>query len=119
MKNEFPIEIDGKEFVLKPKFSIIKSIEDSNIVNCSVLEFANKAVNGEVKISQLVEVIYLAIKSQKDSPNREAIGDAILEKGMTEYLSKVGEFISCAFVGAEEYARLNSSSDEEGNEDAA
>jgi hypothetical protein len=79
------------------------------------MEFANKAMNAQVKISELVEVIYLSVRNQKDAPTRDEIGDEILENGISSYLTVVAEFISCAFMGNEEFSKLSREEEVEGN----
>lgn len=114
MINEFPVVIDGNEYILKPTWRVIQRIESA--LDESVIELAIKVSEGRAKMTDLVDIVFISLKGQDDAPTKDDIGKSFMKTGMVNQMIAVGNFLSCAFAGAEEYQDAIDSSKEDAEE---
>lgn len=96
---KFNIELDGQTREMAANFGFVEMVEQM-VINKPIVQLLDEAINGRMKLTDLVNVIHIALKANKDTRlTRDAIGSEIIRVGSTKFMQTYIELLTYAITG--------------------
>lgn len=93
-RGEISIKLHNKEFILRPSFQALSSIESS--LGKSLVTIISNLGTESLTISEMATIIYHSIKEETALANSDEIGNLIVTTGTIKILPKLVEFLEYA-----------------------
>lgn len=98
LTNETTIELDGEQRIMRASFTAIMNIERA--LGKSMTAIITKIANGDLAITEAAHIIYHGLRGNDDKRlSFEQVGEAIMERGLSEISMPVVEFVSASLNG--------------------
>ena len=109
IKGIFKVHIDGTEYDMKNSLGLTEDLEIR--FKRPLTKVLQEAYEGHPYMSDIVDVFYLAIKNAGNSVEREILGQAMIEEGMSSFNAIYIEFLTYSLIG-ETVLRLEPATEE-------
>lgn len=101
-RNEMPIEMMGKTYMVRPTFAAISNIEGA--LQSGILSLGQEIVANRLPVSQLAVILHHMMGTdpevaRRDVPRIDDIGTELLDVGSKELMAQCAEFLLEAFQG--------------------
>ena len=97
-KGEYAVELGGSWHVLKGSFSNIALFED-NVMG--VYQFADKVSTGEVRMTDVVNVIYCFQKDRENGLDQDGIAELVISDEPRKSIEAIAGFMGVLFAVAD------------------
>ena len=98
----FEIELNEKTYEAKCNFGVVERLE-RRILNRSIFEALNDAVNGRIFLTDITDTIHTALLAGGNKNfKRDDVGEAVHSGGMENYVEWYIKFLTYALTGKTE-----------------
>jgi hypothetical protein len=98
LRNEVSIELAGETRTLRATFGALRGIEKDLGIN--IVPLISKVTGVDVGVNEFATVIYHGLRGYDDTRlSLDAVGNAVMEVGLTALLAPVGDFLFKAMEG--------------------
>lgn len=95
----FTVNLAGKDREIKANFALIEKLE-GGILRKSISRTLEDAINGEVRISEMVSTIHAGLVTNNDTRlSREEVGAEFVANGASKYLPLFVELLAYLITG--------------------
>lgn len=98
-RGEIELELQGRQFVLRPSFQAISQLEQT--LGCGILCLVRRMQSGDVRLGDIVAIIEAGICGSGGSIDREWLGETVLRHGLTKVMPDIVRFLQAA-LGVED-----------------
>ena len=99
-RGESEVSLAGQK--LKTKLNLDSIVRIENEVGCSIVKIAQKLSSGDLKTSEIMTIMAVAIRGGGNDLDQKAVSDLIWQAGMIEAMSATGKVITSALSNGEE-----------------
>lgn len=94
---DIELQFAGQSWKLRPSFKKIISVEAT--LNQPSRQLGLKCLNYEASVSEIAALLYVILNDQAGAPDREKIGDVLMEDGYDQVMVPLGQFLCRAIRG--------------------
>lgn len=96
-RQEIELEFGGVTYQVRPEFKTIIRVEAT--LNQPSRQLGLKCLNYEASVGEIAAIVFAVLQDQPNPPDKERIGDVIVEDGYDDLMIPLGTYLLRAVKG--------------------